>query len=88
MGIRIYYTRLLISLYIIKEETFYTRMYIKFESIILSRRAEKPYKILLCSKKKRKNIQKYFTRCFVKQKKKKSEDLDLDSGIESKFKFT
>lgn len=63
-------------------------MYIKFESIILSRRAEKPYKILLCSKKKRKNIQKYFTRCFVKQKKKKSEDLDLDSGIESKFKFT
>lgn len=46
-------------------------MYIKFESIILSRRAEKPYKILLCSKKKKKNIQKYFTRCFVKQKKKK-----------------
>ena len=29
-------------------------MYIKFESIILSRRAEKPYKILLCSKKKKK----------------------------------
>lgn len=48
-------------------------MYIKFESIILSRRAEKPYKILLCSKKKRKNIQKYFTRCFVKQKKKKKQ---------------
>lgn len=31
------------------------------------------YKILLCSASK-KNIQKYFTRCFVK---KKSEDLEL-----------
>lgn len=32
------------------------------------------YKILLCSASK-KNIQKYFTRCFVK--KKKNEDLEL-----------
>lgn len=37
------------------------------------------YKILLCSASK-KNIQKYFTRCFVK-KKKKNEDPDLHSGI-------
>lgn len=64
MGVRIYYTRLLISLYIIKEETFYTRMYIKFESIILSRRAEKPYKILLCSKKKKKKHPKIFYSLF------------------------
>lgn len=81
MGIRIYYTRLLISLYIIKEETFYTRMYIKFESIILSRRAEKPYKILLCSKKKKKTSKNILLAVSLNKKKKKSR------GSRSRFRY-
>lgn len=65
---------LLIFLYIIEEETFYIRMYIKFESIILSRCVEKCIKFYFAVRVKKisKNIL-----LAVSLKKKKSEDLEL-----------
>lgn len=56
-------------------------MYIKFESIILSRRAEKPYKILLCSKKKKKTSKNILLAVSLNKKKKKKR------GSRSRFRY-